>query len=222
MSRIYVATEQKQDEILTKLEMIAPADPFNTPGPKTLIAGTLQLGYFGHTPASELITGTALASAIGLSAGTAQHSDDGWLKWIKGGKLMYVARKPQRYAISWDAINARGAVFGTAMVTIGNMVFSVRLLTGGNANPAAHGGGEWNEIMYGVHKDMQPNWENYTDSDIVVGDGNGRYSWCQETSASNASLRVGRGDSSVANFYVNNYSSYVSDSSGWRPVLELL
>lgn len=221
MSRIYVATEQKQDKILEKLEMIAPADPFNTPGPKVLKAGTLQLGYFGHTPASELITGTALASAIGLSAGTAQHSDDGWLKWIKNGKLMYVARKPQRYRISWDSIDARGAVFGTAMVTIDNMIFKVRLLTGGNANPALHGGGEWNEIMYGVHKDQEPRWENYTDADIGVTSGNGQASWCQETSASNASNRVRRGYTSVSNFSTTT-SSGASEFAGWRPVLELL
>jgi len=221
LSRIYVATEQKQDKILEKLEMIAPADPFNTPGPKVLKAGTLQLGYFGHTPASELITGTALASAIGLSAGTAQYSDDGWLKWIKDGKLMYVARKPQRHTISWDDIDARGAVFGTAMVTIGNMVFKVRLLTGGNANPALHGGGEWNEIIYGVHKDQEPQWENYTDADIGVTSGNGRHSWCQETSASDASVRVNRGSSGVAHF-VTNTSSLANVYYGWRPVLELL
>lgn len=221
MSRIYVATEQKQDKILEKLEMIAPADPFNTPGPKVLKAGTLQLGYFGHTPASELITGTALASAIGLSAGTAQHSDDGWLKWIKDGKLMYVARKPQRHTISWNSIDARGAVFGTAMVTIGNMIFKVRLLTGGNANPALHGGGEWNEIIYGVHKDQEPQWETYTDTDIVVTSGNGRHSWCQETSASTASNRVDRGYSSVTNFDINTSSSEGA-TYGWRPVLEML
>lgn len=202
--------------------IVISRDYANTPGPTTFKAGGVMFGgYLGFTTATELISGTELASAIGLSAGTAQYSTDGWLKWMKAGKLMYVARKPQRHTISWDNINAVGAVFGTKTVVIQGKTYKVRLLTGGDASPASGAGGEWNEIIYGVHKDQEPNWDNYTDADIVVTSGDGRYSWCQETSASNSSDRVHRGYSSVTDFRTAP-SSTVDGRFGWRPVLELV
>ncbi|HHV41313.1 MAG TPA: hypothetical protein GXX72_00455, partial [Clostridiaceae bacterium] len=42
-------------------------DLTGSPGPKNLISGTMQEGFFGEVPASELITGDALASECGIS-----------------------------------------------------------------------------------------------------------------------------------------------------------
>lgn len=38
--------------------------------------------FLGEVPASEFITGDALAERIGLTAGTSQHSDTPWLKFL--------------------------------------------------------------------------------------------------------------------------------------------
>ncbi len=54
-----------------------------TPGPGYLAAGSMNEGYFGFVSAGQLISGASLAQAIGLSAGTSQFSDAGWLKWVK-------------------------------------------------------------------------------------------------------------------------------------------
>lgn len=221
MQVLNLATLEKQDEMLDILRNIQPVDISGAPGPQVLKAGTMKAGYFGVTSSVDLISGDALALAIGLSAGTAQNSDAGWLKWIKDGTLMYVAKKPFRHTISWDMINNANAVYGSLAVEIGGRQYLVRLLTGGNNNPALSANGEWNMIMYGVHKDQQPNWDNFEDADIVVGDGNGRLTWCQETSASNAAYRVTRGSAGVTYFYTDP-SSGTNVIYGWRPVLELV
>ena len=221
MQVLNLATLEKQDEMLDILRNIQPVDISGAPGPQVLKAGTMKAGYFGVTSSVDLISGDALALAIGLSAGTAQNSDAGWLKWIKDGTLMYVAKKPFRHSISWDMINNANAVYGSLAVEIGGRQYLVRLLTGGNNNPALSANGEWNMIMYGVHKDHQPNWDNFEDADIGVGDGNGRHTWCQETGASDAAYRVTRGGTGVT--YFDPLSSSATYATfGWRPVLELV
>ena len=46
----------------------------------------MEEGFFGEVPASELITGDALASQVGISGGTSQNSTAGWLKFAYKGK----------------------------------------------------------------------------------------------------------------------------------------
>ena len=41
-------------------------------------------GYFGEVSSTVLFTGATLACAIGLTAGTSQHSTEGWLKFYVG------------------------------------------------------------------------------------------------------------------------------------------
>jgi hypothetical protein len=203
--------------------IIVIGDYASTPGPKSFKAGGVMFGYLGHTTANEFINGLDLASDIGLSAGTAQHSDDGWLKWMKRGKLMYVARKPLRYSIAWDHIHAVGAVFGTKTISIQGRTYRVRLLSGGDGQPATGAGGEWNEIMYGVHQSTEPDWESYSDDDVVVGSsGNGRLNWCQETPASDVTHRIYRGGPDGISNLGTSLQTSTSTAYGWRPVLELV
>ncbi len=54
-------------------------------------------------------------------------------------------KKTLRHSISWNQIDAVGAVYGDTRVKIGKFSFKVRLLTGGQYP----GGGEWNDLMYG-------------------------------------------------------------------------
>ncbi len=118
--------------------------------------------FIREVPASEFITGAALASQIGLTAGTSQHSDAGWLHFELDGKTLYVAKKPYRHSASWDQINARGAVFGTKTVVINGKTYKVRLLksvasgdmyTGSDVvyDPVEAYGSEWNRLFYPIH-----------------------------------------------------------------------
>lgn len=191
-----------------------PDDYWGTPGSGYLVAGDMNEGYFGFVSASQLISGNSLAQAIGLSSGISQFSDAGWLKWVKNNKIIFVAKKTLRHSISWNQIDAVGAVYGDTRVKIGKFSFKVRLLTGGQYP----GGGEWNDLMYGVHKDRSPNWDNFNDADLQVGSGNGHRTWCQDTYAT--SMRTVRGGGSITGFTGSTPENTGSDY-GWRPCLEL-
>lgn len=206
-------------------------------------------GFIGEVSASEFITGDALASAIGLSAGVSQHSTAGWLKFEDSvdGKTKYIAKRPLRHSVSWNQIQAKGAVFGTVQVIVNGDAYKVRLLSGANSNPAVaatnntydHAGThgcEWNRLMYRVSgKPFRipsnkltsegisvGDWASYSEKDLVTEEtGNpGSLSWCQETGVPNT-YRVMRGYAGVS--YLSQYtSSHVDVARGWRPVLELV
>ncbi len=239
-------------------------DPSGSPGSPDLIAGTMEEGFFGEVPASELITGDALASECGISQGTSQHSTAGWLKFAYKGEIQFVAKKPIRHSISWDAINTAKCVYGDSgdkTVTIDDKTYRVTLIKGANDkfNPKQPisdqtGGGngyrgelnyysEWNRLMCQIHEQaINKSWDYpeavesdigilehslgsgsqgmYSDADLVVKSGDGRYSWCQEMSTSTA-YRLYRGLNGVSNSYYNT-SSDTSSYYGWRPVLELV
>ena len=148
------------------------------PGPTTgQYDATTDTGYYGEVSAAELITGAALASGIGLGAGTAM-ADAGWLKFYVGPNadcnrgsmayVLFVAKMPLRYGLSWDQINTAHPVNGSgAQITIGADSYKVRLLTGADADPSTYSataagtncaqnpgaGSEWNDLLYRIHVD---------------------------------------------------------------------
>ncbi|ASV44501.1 hypothetical protein PBI_SCTP2_486 [Salicola phage SCTP-2] len=218
-------------------------------GPTELIAGDMQAGFFGEVLASELFTGPELASEINLTAGIAQYDNEPWLKFAYKGEILYVAKKPYRHTVSWDDIQAVDAVYGgenDAEVGKSGYNFKVRLLKGASNDPTSWDdsgtddegasnsrydpvesiGSEWNNLIYKVHEyspvnQEGSNWANYTDSDIVVGSGDGRVTWCQETPSYDTSRRVHRGNSSLS-YFITPTSSYSPSICGWRPCLTLI
>lgn len=197
------------------------------PGPVELQVGTPETGFFGETDTLDLWTGSELANAVGLTAGTAQNDNSPWLKYLHRGVIKYVAKHAYRRGISWDQLNNAGLVYGeTVIENAQGDRFKVRLLTGGDADPATEAGGEWNALLYPVHVDdpQQREWGiNYTDGDLWTSSsvGNGTRTWCQETDSSYTDRRVHRGYNGTF-----NYQTFISDRNqsydGWRPVLELV
>jgi hypothetical protein len=154
----------------------------NIPGPNKLTYDdTTKTGYYGHTTAAELITGDALASQIGLTAGTSQYNDAGWEKFFVGAdadcnpdninKILYIAKKTFRYNLSWDNINTVNAVYGSRIIIIGGNAYKVRLLRGSRSDLIqTHDitcsdnfgcNSEWNDLLYRVHTDV-PNCSDPT------------------------------------------------------------
>lgn len=225
------------------VEVIKGQDGSGSPGSAVLIAGDTTAGYFGEIPMSELITGDALASKVGLSAGTSQFSDTaGWLKFAYKDKIQFVAKKPLRYNLSWGDINSANVVYGDKTLEIGGLTYKVRLMKGANKDPAdayngsINHGSEWNKLMLSIHiqaKDKSwaypgnvehdvPYWgTDFTDEDLLTHKdyGNGSYSWCQEVTPS--SNRLTRGGYGVS-YSLDSVSSGVVSRCGWRPVLELV
>lgn len=202
--------------------------------------------FIREVPASEFITGAALASQIGLTAGVSLHSTAGWLHFEDEGKTKYISKRPLRHTVSWDELNAVGAVFGTKTAIINGDTYKVRLLSGANTNPstAVNGsfdhagthGCEWNRLLYHISAKPFTNgnnrlasegivvgdWASYSEADLVTSyiPGNGSYNWCQET-GTEGTQRITRGSAGVSYLYQGD-SSYAGSSYGWRPVLELV
>lgn len=221
----------------------ASDDTSGSPGPSNLVGGVMQAGYFGTVTSTELITGDALASAAGLSAGTTQNSTTDWLKFAHEDKILFVAKKPIRHSITWDAIHAAGCAYGSKTVVIGGLTYKVRLFRSALTDPALDAnadkgaiGSEWNKLMLPIHVEAPSSWAypvycgttedwgiNFTDADLwtISSAGNGTYTWCQEKLTSNAAGRVIRGGGGVS--YWSTYTSSNTNANyGWRPVLELL
>lgn len=184
-----------------------PVIPNDLPGPQTLSGGDESGGYFGEVSAIDFISGEDLCSAIGLTAGTLQESDAGWLKYYNNNDIIYVAKRAFRYDISWNDLNAVGAIFGDKKIKVGNHVFAVRALSSA----------EWSKLIYPVHVNYGT-WASFTDADLKVKSGNGRATWTSTPSGSN---RIYRGFNSV-----EDSGTYSPTSPaffyGFRPVLVYL
>lgn len=168
---------------------------YTGPGPQSLIGQytdpsnpTRQHGFFGEVSSEEFISGDALASVIGLTAGISQNSTIPWLKFYIDGKIVYVPKKTLRHTVSWQDIYQAGAVYGDstnglhpagtvrlqdAKVMIAANIFKVMLIKGANSNPvadqygydveASHGS-EWNRLFYNIAT------ATYSDKDSQEGD----------------------------------------------------
>ena len=238
-------TYKGSNKVYSTVAMVDKVGLATGPGSQALVGGTLENGFFGEVPASELINGVHLASALKLTAGTAQHTNEPWLKFALDGKILYVSKKPLRHSISWDALNAVGAVIGADLAVAGFKV-KVRLLSGANTNPstAANGsfdhpgthGCEWNRLMYRISAKpfghasntlasegiTEGDWASYSEADLVThsSGGNGSYQWCQETGTTDIT-RVYLGFFGVS--HLNQLTSSGSSAyCGWRACLELV
>jgi hypothetical protein len=209
---------------------------FNRP----IIASDGGVDWYGEVSTSEFVDGVGLASLLGLTAGTAQHSDAGWLHVGLDGTELLIAKRPLRHSVSWDHLNAVNAVYGNRTVEINGQQYKVRLPKGANSDPTvdAYGwdvphshGSEWNRIFYRLTNDTYLDDRNtkaseepfthlaqYSEADLILDYriGNGSYSWCQETAGSN---RVLRGNIGVS-FLDRAPPSLVHSYCGWRPFLE--
>ena len=196
-----------------------------------------------------LPTGTSLAQTLGIGNATPEvliNNDSGWLKFVHQGKIKYVAKKPFMHTVSWDDIAKAEAVYGNRTVRIGSRLFRVSLLSGAEADPSSWttsstatdnkgAGSEWNELIYRVHTDVPTdgtttnhggkqvgaNWWNFSSTDIVVGTGNGRGTWCKETLSYNTAVRVLRGNGSLS-YFGHDASGGTVTNYGWRPCLTLI
>jgi hypothetical protein len=196
---------------------------------ETLIAGDDQLGWYGEVEAADFITGSALAMAVGLSAGYPIGDDTTpWLGFNHQGRRLFVAKRGLRHSIDWNTLNSLGIVFGTTTVQIGEHTYKVRLITGGNTNPSTAAGGEWNDLLFrvsaedplGLGADL---WADYTAADLGVGQDNPtvfKGTTCQEYHGSTSSVVI-RGFYDV-NYYGSAQPTLSSSSYVWRPVLELV
>lgn len=102
-------------------------DVIGGPGNRKLLKGTMEAGWFGEVKASEFITGDELARLIGLTAGTSQYSNEPWLKFAYENDVYLIAKKPFRYGLSHDQLNAVKAVYGDLTKVIKGKKYAIML-----------------------------------------------------------------------------------------------
>lgn len=222
-------------------------DKIGAPGNRTLLAGNMDAGWFGEVPASDFITGDELAKVVGLTTGVSQYSNEPWLKFAYKGKVHLVAKKPFRYSISHDSINAVNAVYGDRIIEIKGKKYAVMLMRGtgedvqpdpktiiNRYNGIANHNSMWNKLMLPIHQKAPSNWtypnnvksptENwnvgYTDADLCINNVNGASSWCQERLYFISSYNTRGGDG--ISYSVLKHGGDADSIFGWRPVLKLV
>lgn len=215
---------------------------FTGPGAKDLIAGDQTAGYFGEVSTTDLIDGASLATAIGLTAGTAHNTATNWLKFMHNGKTLFMPKATLRYNVSWEALYNTGSVYGTdgpggyhgslgpvnqnKILVIKGNAYIVRLIKGGDAIPATKNGGEVNDLLFKLWESDPSGtfWTRQTPSQLGFG-GNGQYSWCQEpvvAPADHRLLRIASTNTSLKDAFLTAVRAATSTNYGWRPVLELI
>ncbi|VFU11660.1 hypothetical protein SCFA_130003 [anaerobic digester metagenome] len=207
---------------LTGTLVPAPDDYRGAPGALLLTQGDINRGYFGRY--TGIYTGDQLASAAGITIGKGLFyatSDIEWFKFAFEGKVIFLAQKPIRYAISWNDLNNAGCVYGTKEVTKDGITYRCRLLRIRNGEPET-GPGREQYLLQRVHESYYPHWEMLTNEDLYLAqpvDTNGKFSLAQETqngvSANCYAFDYAAGGSTVAKN--DRYSGF-----SWRPVLEVV
>jgi hypothetical protein len=199
------------------------------PGAGSPIVGDATLGYYGTVTSTALISGDALATAVGFSSGVSVNSNTAWFKFASNGKTLFVPKLPIRSNVSWPQLYAAGLVYGlnsgigpfplptdatvqqTKRVTINGNVYKVRLLTGGNADPYPSGefnvSNPANALDSEYTKLVQRCWAldpNGAPWDNLAMEDMGmdgvHLTWCQESHPYGPPNRVHRGISGPAGF----------------------
>lgn len=203
-------------------------------GRPTLLAGTTAAGYYGVVSSDQLITGDALAAAIGLSAGTSINSNAGWLKFSYNSKPLYVAKMPLRDGTNWQAVYQAGAVYGddtiglypsganrlqNARVTIGTMTCRVRLMRVSTTDPGAAnagGGREFSDLF--VRVKTGGGFDNLTDA--VLGLSSGFFMTGMESVTGNTNACLEMNNQNLTSWDTKTAANSGNYHIQWRPVLE--
>lgn len=220
-------------------------DKTGSPGPKKLIGGNMEAGFFGEVPARDFITGKDLSNMLGFTNGLILYSEEPWLKFAYLGKIEFIPKKPLRNFVAWWFLSARRLVNGNKIVEIKGKRYKVRLIKGktegkqddkSSCKGSINYNSEWNRLMLPIHKDAPSSWDypenvnsptenwniGYTDADLMLNykEGEGTYTWCQEYGETE-NLRLYKGCRGVS-YSSSGLSDEDSKHQSWRPVLELV
>jgi hypothetical protein len=196
--------------------------------------------FKGITKSADFTYGDTLAGLVGLDTGAPMNVDGGWLHFIEeSGLELYIAKKPIRYATTYEAI-AAATNGGAKEVTIQGEVYICQLMTGaispsGSSVPS-NAGGNWNRYMYAIYDNTDrvgiesaPIWGDYTRTMLGLGApggtdlSDGVFTICAEQLANGFCLRGNDWQNSSGNHPImgiwnmpaNNPQTYY----GWRPML---
>lgn len=128
--------------------------PESGPGPKTLLKGNREAGFFGEVHQDLLFTPSEIVTALysDKSVTYVNPAEQMWLKFIFKDKIIFTPKKHILTGLSWNDIYTAGAVYGQAgqglypgptptnqltYLTKGSDLFKVRLFSGDITDPSA-------------------------------------------------------------------------------------
>lgn len=91
--------------------------PDSGPGSKTLVAGNENLGYFGRVTDGQLYGLNEFNYAVptpGAEITIPVDTTFGWYKFIRQGKILFLASIPVKNSVSWNQLYESGVLYGTA------------------------------------------------------------------------------------------------------------
>lgn len=108
----YTVAVVKGTDVVLSPPKLAIHMPYKGPGPQELLCGDWNRGFFGVLTAAELYTNLELAAAVVMGA-VQQTVENTWLKFIYKGKILYIPFVAVSLNTGWNALYAKGLVFGT-------------------------------------------------------------------------------------------------------------
>ncbi|MEY8370112.1 hypothetical protein AAK938_01235 [Aerococcaceae bacterium 50-4] len=149
-------------------------DKTGSPGPKYLMSGNQDAGFFGLVAPEEFgefkempegyraFNGKNLAMASGVVPGIPINDDTYWLKFYSKGKIVFIPFKPIRHSVSFnDLPNNQQSIYPTFQV--GHLKYTARLIRGTKIKSLPENvsiadaavGSEWNSLLMPLHKNSK-------------------------------------------------------------------
>ncbi|WRQ06674.1 virion structural protein [Pseudomonas phage 9Ps-7B] len=196
------------------------SDPY--PGPKTLIAGTRELGLYGETTSSELFGYDDAAKLVNMTFGTVINDGQPWLKFSNKNVTCYIPKKPARKSIQKSRLNNAGLRNGDYEVRFMGNIYKFGLLTMAGATS------EWQRLLYNVHVSNLngANWPyKFTDNDLGINQAvaggistDGTTNWGRDPGNDPVNDQLYRGYYAI-DITISSSSETGAATQGWRPVV---
>lgn len=215
------------------------------PGPKELLCGDMNRGYFGTMLDTEFVSYATLAAYYGLVvSSTVPFANRLWGKFAYGGKILYMPYCRLCDAVQYTSLYGKGIVFGIdgpgvvpsgasatnqrQVYPIGDSDFIVRCARGGVSPSYAYASSvnsEYNQCIYGLiqaNQTLPAKQIGYHSLDVSAfsfAATNNPYatSWLMENNAASSAYVI-----NINNTTISVSSRIVTDNIGWRPTLELI
>lgn len=215
--------------------------PNSGPGPKTLLFGDEQLGYFGELTSDTFLTVHELQRQLSFYDGIIVDAKVSWVKVFSEGRVLYIPKRTLATSVSWDALYNAGLVYGedgvglypTATPTnqiriaiVDKRQFKVRLLKNSliDPNPVLTWTdpntqlAEWPKLSAALITSVpaaagMPSWNIYPNSSELFAAGTHVHT---QSSATTTAQRI------MINAGVTSAARNGSTSRPWFPALELV
>lgn len=156
------------------------------PGNQQPIRGDWSLGYFGRVPVADMLSGTALRTALGVAIGSniSDTQIQYYYKFIREGKILFYPAGAIVTTVSFDQLYNLGLIYGTddngaypagaaltpknqkKVITIGAFNFLARVFKGSTlptttlvtAATADREGSEWDQTMGRINLTPTLSW----------------------------------------------------------------